>query len=220
MSVRTLAIGDVHGCDLALRALCEGLELQRDDRLILLGDLVDRGPGTREVLDYVLQLEQQCQLTCIRGNHEEVMLEARSSRAMFRNWLMIGGREALDSYNEDIHQIPESHWIFLESTIDFYETDTEIFLHANLEPGVALTDQKVYWLRWQHLTGMEFPHESGKRIICGHTNQKSGRPLVIPGWVCIDTGACRGNPLTCLHVETNTIYQATLDGEFLAPRPL
>ena len=89
------------------------------------------------------------------------------------------------------------------------------FVHANLEPGIQLEAQEIEWLRWQHLTGKEYPHESGRRVICGHTQQKSGRPLAGDGWVCLDTGAYRGNPLTCLHVETDECYQTNPAGRSL-----
>jgi serine/threonine protein phosphatase 1 len=220
MASRTFAIGDIHGCDLALKTLCEGLELMPDDRLILLGDLVDRGPNSRGVIEYSISLRERCELIWLIGNHEEVMLESFESRQMFENWVMIGGKQTLESYDRDLNNIPPEHRKFLSAGKNYFETETEIFVHANLEPGVPLEQQTGDWLRWRHLSEWECPHESGKRIICGHTQQPSGRPLVFEGWVCLDTAAYKGNPLTCLEIGTDTCFRATQQGEWLPPREL
>lgn len=220
MAGRTFAIGDVHGCELALRTLCEGLALTAGDRLILLGDLVDRGPNSRGVIEYAMSLQERCELILLMGNHEEMMLQSFESRQILENWLMMGGRQTLESYDRDINKIPLSHREFLSRGRDYFETETEIFVHANLEPGVPLEQQTVDWLRWRHLTESESPHESGKRIICGHTQQPSGRPLVFDGWVCLDTAAYKGNPLTCLETLTNTCFRATNQGEWLPSQRL
>lgn len=217
MPERTFAIGDIHGCDVALRAILDQIDVTPDDRVIVLGDFVDRGPSTRRTIDLLLQLKSQCELVWLKGNHEEMMLEAAKSAVTLRNWLMMGGREALASYGDELRNVPETHWEFISASRDYFETDTEIYLHANLEPGIALGKQDSSWLRWIHLTGMEYPHESGKRIICGHTQQRSGIPLFRDGWVCLDTGAYRGNPLTCLHVETDICYRADQQGRSYPP---
>jgi len=186
----------------------------------VLGDVVDRGPDTRGAIDSLLELQKSCRLILLLGNHEEMMLDAYVSKVNFHRWLMVGGREAMDSYEMRMENIPDSHRAFLKSAVDYYQTETEIYIHANLEPEVPLEKQKPRWLRWEHLTGMEYPHESGKRVLCGHTQQKSGRPLVWDGWVCLDTGAYRGNPLTCLEIETDLVYQADENGKLYSARPL
>jgi serine/threonine protein phosphatase 1 len=217
---RTFVIGDIHGCRTALETLCNSLELQPDDLVILLGDVVDRGPDSRGAIEYLLDLQGTCQMVLIKGNHEEMMLNALDSRDSFHRWMMVGGREAMDSYQNRIDNIPPQHRKFLESSRDYYETPAEIFVHANLEPGVVLEKQTPRWLRWQHLTGLEYPHESGKRVICGHTIQREGLPYAHEGWVCLDTGAYRGNPLTCLEVETDIVHRADEEGTLFASEPL
>lgn len=220
MPARTFAIGDIHGCDVALETLLAEIAPTSEDRVVILGDVVDRGPNTRRAIDLLLSLQGRCELILLLGNHEEMMLEAFRSRDVFRNWLAVGGREALDSYEMELRNVPAEHREFLATGVNYFTTPTEIFVHANLEPGIPVERQGILWLRWQHLTGMEFPHESGRRVICGHTQQKSGRPFVRNGWVCLDTGAYRGNPLTCLHVETNQCLQATQSGQLLPTRDL
>lgn len=220
MPARTFAIGDIHGCDVAFETLLDALQIVADDRVVVLGDVVDRGPDSRRCIDMLLELQPRCDLIFLIGNHEEMLLDSLRSPTTFRSWMMVGGRETFESYDEDLGNIPEEHRQFLAGGKDYFVTETEIYIHANLEPGIKLELQAADWLRWRHLTGMEYPHESGRRVICGHTQQKSGRPLAGDGWVCLDTGAYRGNPLTCLHVETDLCYQTTQDGKVLPVRPL
>jgi len=212
VSGRTLAIGDIHGCHTALETLLPILSVKSDDTVVVLGDAVDRGPGSRQVVDRLLALASECRLVFILGNHEQMMLDSLAGRGPLQAWLRYGGIETLASYGDDPRQIPAAHLEFLRSGLDFWETSRELFIHANLEPDVALDRQSEEWLRWTHLAGHEIPHSSGKRVICGHTPQKSGIPLVIPGWTCIDTFACGTGWLTCLDVSSDEYYQADQAG--------
>ncbi len=211
MTGRTLAIGDVHGCDMALRTLIGELAPTQADTIVMLGDLVDRGPGTADVLDQVWRLSTRCRLIVIRGNHEEMMLSALDGHGWFM-WMQCGGEEALESYGGDPANIPAHHRELLESTIDYWETPSTMFVHANLEHGVPLEDQHTVCLRWMHLSGREEPYAPYRRVICGHTPQKNGLPLVLPGWVCIDTDCQRGGWLTALDVDRNHVIQTNQAG--------
>ncbi len=219
MSGRTLAIGDIHGCDRALELLLEILTITADDTLVVLGDVVDRGPGTKQVIDRLIELEQSCRLVFLLGNHEECMLDALQGGPLRELWLEHGGVEAIASYGDEL-AIPEEHVQFLAAGRDFWENDRTIFVHANLEPGVVLSEQSIDWLRWMKLTGEEQLHPSGKRVICGHTPQKTGEPLYMPGWVCLDTFAYGGGYLTALNLDTNLLYQARQNGECRLEVPL
>jgi serine/threonine protein phosphatase 1 len=212
LSGRTLAIGDIHGCDVALDSLLRALSIAPDDIVIVLGDAVDRGPGSKPVVERLLQLAKECRLIFVMGNHEEMLLDALSQEAVFEAWLRYGGAATLESYGGDASDIPPEHINFFRSSVNFFESERDLFIHANLEPGVALDRQPGEWLRWTHLTGFELPHPSGKRVICGHTPQKSGNPLVSPGWTCIDTFACGGGWLTGVDVATNEFCQANQTG--------
>lgn len=212
MSARTLAIGDVHGCHRALVTLLGMLAVTAADTVVFLGDVVDRGPATRQVVDEILSLSKRAKVVCLMGNHEEMMRDAISGRGLFNAWLDVGGKAALDSYGGAIENIPATHLRFLVSTRPYYETDTDIFVHASLEPEVSLANQTAIFLRWKHLAGSELPHISGKRVICGHTPQSDGVPLVFHGWVCLDTLAHGGGWLTALDLTTNEVFQASEDG--------
>jgi serine/threonine protein phosphatase 1 len=107
-----------------------------------------------------------------------------------------------------VETVPQEHLEFLSTSLPYWQTERHAFIHANLEPGVPLAEQNGEWLRWTHLTGFEQPWPTAQTIVCGHTPQRTGRPLVFPGWVCIDTLAFSFGWLTALDVETGEIFQA------------
>jgi len=216
VSRRVLAIGDIHGCDTALETLLGQLQIEADDTVVLLGDIVDRGPGTRQVIERLMDLQSHCQLYFVQGNHEQMLLHAMESPTTRARWMAFGGLDVLKSYSVagEIDSIPESHLNFLRATVDYYETPTEVFVHASLEPGVPLSRQHDEWLRWTRFSGREEPLETGQRVVCGHTAQKSGLPLAIRGWVCIDTYVYGDGWLTCLDVQTDEFFQANQLGQY------
>ena len=97
MTSRTLAIGDIHGCDRALAALIDLIQPTAEDTLVVLGDVVDRGPGTRQAIEQLLELQQRCKLVFLIGNHEEMMIEAMRRGNIVRAWLQFGGLQAVES---------------------------------------------------------------------------------------------------------------------------
>lgn len=213
MSGRIIAVGDIHGCDTAFDRLLEMINLTPRDTLVVLGDVIDRGPGTRQVVDRLLELRGFCTLECIMGNHEEIFLNARVGGAWSESWLEFGGREMLDSYDGTIDSIPEEHIAFLEEMLPSYETETDLFVHAHVEPRVHLAQQKLRALRWDRYTGDEPPHYSKKRVICGHTAQRTGRPALHEGWLCLDTWVYGRGWLSALDTATNMLWQAKQSGE-------
>jgi serine/threonine protein phosphatase 1 len=216
--MRTLAIGDVHGCLTALEALLAVVAPAPDDRLIALGDYVDRGPDSRGVMDRLIDLYDQGRLIALRGNHDEMMVEAHR-HGDCDLWLAVGGADTLASYghaadDEVYDRVPGRHWRFLENDCcDWFETDTHLFVHATVDPDLPLADQDGYALRWQKLRG-PLRHCSGKTLVCGHTRQPGGRPLSLGSTICIDTGVYESNGwLTCLHVESGDYWQANQRGQ-------
>ena len=212
--MRTLAIGDIHGCLSALDALLEIVAPTAEDRLITLGDYVDRGLESRQVLDRLIGLFDAGRLIALRGNHDEMMTHSRHDRGERRMWLRFGGCETLDSYGhwptDDVYdKVPERHWQFLDEDLrNYYETETHLFVHACAYPDLALADQDSYVLLWQRLNG-PVKHESGKVLVCGHTRQDSGYPLDLGTTVCIDTGIYEEEGwLTCLDVNARKFWQA------------
>jgi serine/threonine protein phosphatase 1 len=221
--MRLLAIGDIHGCLRAFTTLLDAVEPQSDDRIITLGDYVDRGPDSRGVLDRLIALHATGRLVALRGNHDVLLLEARHYPDPL--WFACGGVETLLSYGatkrqidelsdgvegwEDVlARIPRRHWQFLEEDcVSWHETDTHFFVHANAAADRPLSQQSEDMLYWQKLI-RPCAHVSGKIMICGHTRQKSGLPLDLGTSICIDTGAYDDGWLTCLDVLTGRIWQA------------
>jgi serine/threonine protein phosphatase 1 len=216
--MRTLAIGDVHGCSIALEGVLRVAEPRLEDRIITLGDYVDRGPDSRGVLDRLIGLFDSGRLVPLRGNHDQMMVEARD-RHDRRMWLAYGGKETLESYghspgDEEYDRIPDRHWRFLEKDCrDWYETEGHFFVHASAYPDLPLDEQPAYMLLWEKLDE-PVRHCSGKVMVCGHTRQRGGKPLDLGATVCIDTGVYDSEGwLTCLHVETGRYWQANQRGQ-------
>jgi len=107
-----IAIGDIHGCSDALEAILRDINPQPDDTVICLGDYVDKGIDSEGVIDLLIDLMQKCRLVPLLGNHEEMMLKARDSNAVFRRWMDLGGIVTLDSYGSSgqIDLIPDVHF--------------------------------------------------------------------------------------------------------------
>jgi len=215
---RLLAIGDIHGCLSALELLIDKVQPTSADQLVILGDVVSRGPDTRGCIELLMELQGSLPLICLMGNHEEFMLEARESDIACGSWLHFGGEETLLSYDPEyaeanIENVPDSHWEFIESFLDYYETEHEIFVHGMIDPDEPLAEQDSVEIRWRKFTDVR-PHISGKQVICGHTSQKSGLPVNLKHAVCIDTNACRGGWLTCLDVDGEVAHQTSEAGEY------
>lgn len=211
--MRILAIGDIHGCYNALTALEAAVGLSPDDLLITLGDYVDRGPDSAAVIDWLIERSQSGKLVPLLGNHERMMLEARSEPFTCEDWLMYGGDATLESYlrrggRGDLDDVPDRHWQFFERQCRYwYETESHFFVHANALANLPLDQQPEHVLLWERLLETT-PHQSGKTMVCGHTPQSSGVPLNLGHAVCIDTWACGNGWLTCLEVETGRYWQA------------
>jgi serine/threonine protein phosphatase 1 len=217
--MRVLAIGDIHGCLRALDTLLALVQPLPDDQIITLGDYVDRGPDSCGVLDRLIALHRGGRLVALRGNHDVMMTQARQGIDR-RMWLCCGGKETLGSYGVavpatcDLSPIPEEHWQFLEDElVDWYETDTHIFVHGNLFADVPLDEQPAFMLHWEKMLEPVI-HYSGKTVICGHTKQHDGLPLDWGTVVCIDTGVYEPDGwLTCLDVRNGRYWQANERGQ-------
>jgi serine/threonine protein phosphatase 1 len=220
---RVYAVGDIHGRRDLLDRLLE--LIAEDDRrraaadmeVIFLGDLVDRGPDSRGVVQRLLEASRGPQrMRFLMGNHEEVFLRAaRGDVRALRFLIRIGGRETLLSYGvtEDEYRsldfdeltevvgckVPDEHLVFLSSFEDWIEVGDYLFVHAGLRPGVALADQAtsdLYWIRDDFLRhGDSF----GKVVVHGHsiTEEVDLRPNRIG----IDTGAFASGRLTAIGLE-------------------
>ena len=210
---RTLAIGDIHGCYRSLEALATFAAFTPDDRIITLGDYVDRGPDSRHVLQWLIDRNSNGSLIPLRGNHELMMLAARKSERHRDEWLACGGEAVFSSYCIDqLSDIPSEHWDFLANSLrSHYCTNTHFFVHANAYAEIPFDDQPDFMLYWEFF-GNPIPHESGLTMVCGHTPQRDGVPLTIGHAICIDTWACGKGWLTCLDVDSGLCWQSNESG--------
>lgn len=217
MTGKIFAIGDIHGCADKLESLLQRLPLNRGrDTLVFLGDFIDRGPGSRQVLDILCRLRREgYNVKALMGNHEHLLLEYhRSGDAALVPYLRRLEVEAtLESYaGATLHALaslafmPAEHRDFLASLLPFWETPDYLFVHAGLRPGLPLAEQSVSDLCEIRGQFLEEDVDFGKRVIFGHTPFVT--PLVTPRKIGIDTGAVYGNLLTAVELPGLRFHHA------------
>ncbi|MCB1227445.1 MAG: serine/threonine protein phosphatase [Verrucomicrobiales bacterium] len=210
---RLLAIGDIHGCREELELLLETVDPGKTDRLVTLGDYVDRGPDSKGVVDRLLALDDETQWIPLLGNHDQMFLEFLEDRSPNPDgWLSVGGWETLASYRD---RVPGRHREFFAERCQLWwrpEVVPVFFVHGSAHPHLPLEEQPEEWLLWRRITDQRWPHESGRTMICGHTAQRSGLPLCHPGAICVDTWACGEGWLSCLDVLSGEVVQARAGG--------
>ena len=214
MANRTIAIGDIHGCADALQSLLDVIQPEASDTIITLGDYIDRGPKSSQVISILADLITQCTLVPLLGNHEIMMTNALKSRRDFEFWLYNGGKATLQSYDGDMNNMPMHHRTFINFCKPWHETESHIFLHAAYDPSLPLDQQPDELLFWQHVDERftPGPHHSGKTIVCGHTPQVEGDVGDLGHIKLIDT-FCYGDLwLTAYDVDTGEHIQARTDG--------
>ncbi len=220
MPDRTIAVGDIHGCDRALAAILEAVDPQAGDTIVALGDYIDRGEASRQVIERLLSLSKRCTLVPLLGNHEIMMLRSLEDAVEMPFWLAYGGAETLYSYGAMLDRLPEEHLDFVRNCRRYHETETHLFVHAGYSPMLALEETPETVLFWDHLnTRTPVRHVSGKRAIVGHTPQTSGEILDLGHLLCIDTFCFGGAWLTAVDVESGTVWQANNKGELRADAP-
>jgi len=219
---RLYAIGDVHGCITQLDALFQEIykDLQSrpvaDHKIITLGDYVDRGPDSRAVLQFLIEKRNAVPLICLRGNHDQRMLEFLDiPEEVGEAFLHYGGRELLQSYGVDPdrtgditaiaqmfrQQVPRDHIAFLDSLPLSNEEQDYFVCHAGIRPGVDLKDQvarDLLWIRNAFLVHQQ-PHP--KVIVHGHTPRDSVD--IQSNRINLDTECYYSGVLSCVVLEGN-----------------
>ncbi len=199
------AIGDIHGCFDKLKNLMDKINWDpAEDTLVFMGDYIDRGPESYQVIEYLLGLKKQSEnLVFLMGNHEQLFQEylAGKSKQLF---LFNGGLNTLASYPEQGRNIPDAHIEFLSSLLLYYETEEYIFVHAGLREGIPLHQQSIKDLIWIREEFILSDYDYGKKVVFGHT--PFDKPLVQDNKIGIDTGAVYGGMLTCLELPEVNFY--------------
>jgi serine/threonine protein phosphatase 1 len=218
---RAYALGDIHGRADLFAALIDAVETddaardKAETTVILLGDLVDRGPESARVIALARNWQARRAVRILMGNHEEMFLEALEDEEVLRHFLRYGGRETLLSYPIDpeaytraelaetrklaLAAIPPEDLAFIRTFEDSVSLGDYLFVHAGIRPGVALEDQRQSDLRWIRETFLTHAESFGPVVVHGHTI--FGEPEVRHNRIGIDTGAYTSGRLTALGLE-------------------
>lgn len=218
------AVGDIHGRREELVRLIGRLPLEAGDRLIFIGDYVDRGPDPKGVVDFLLEFEKTYACTFLLGNHEAMLLSFLGWKGSHHfggeAFLHNGGETTLASYGyfeaDGKFELPEAHAGFFKKLVLWHTEGEYAFVHAGLsKSALALSDVKYALSResprellWQRETA-DLPHSLGVTIIYGHTPLPDfGVRWNLPYSIGIDTGAAYGGPLTAIRLPDETIFQS------------
>lgn len=185
----TYAIGDIHGCCDLLRAALVAVRRHaggREHQIIALGDYIDRGDDARGVIE-LLMAYRSAPLACLRGNHEQMLIEAfdsGSSRAT-RAWLQHGGMQTLLSYGLDpddpgaLARLPPEHIAWMRCRSSKIESAFHIFVHAGVRPELDITQQDeadFLWIRNGFVRAKAKQFVDPRHIVHGHTPLWEGKP--------------------------------------------
>ncbi len=219
MSKSIIAIGDIHGCVQSLHALWKKLEPYIDYTHVFVGDYIDRGPDSKGVVDFLLEVQNERESIFLKGNHELMLLNSLAT-GNSNNWMLNGGQTTLNSYNvKNIFELPDDHLDFFLNLKVYYETDDYFFVHAGAPAGQTLEESKkdesmedYFLLGREHLNAFETPWE--KTVVFGHT--PSAHPIRKQNMIGIDTGCVfkkkgLGKLTAVVLPETKFIQQISLD---------
>lgn len=220
---RLFAIGDIHGCYKPLEILItETINLKKADRLILLGDYIDRGPESREVIDLILDLKsKRYNITPLMGNHEAMLLASYSNSGMLYEWYMNSGETTLQSFGiNDIMEMGKKYIDFFLNLRYFDQSGDFLFVHAGFNDYINDPFMDTYSMIWESKVIYSHSLLLGKTIVHGHRpktleyvkKQIDDKSSVIP----VDTGCVYGREagygfLSALEVNRMKLYSVERD---------
>ena len=199
-AVLTYAIGDIHGSYTKLANLvrhCRDHSGINRARLIFLGDYVDRGKRSREVVNLLreLQAEAPDEIVCLRGNHEDMVLGAAGGQDE-EIWLHNGGVATLESYGvAHAADMPAEHLRWFANLPTSESDERRFFVHAGIMPGVPLTEQRQEVMLWIREPFLSDDSDHGRYVVHGHTPTGTGSPELRHNRLNLDTLAWSGHPL-------------------------
>jgi serine/threonine protein phosphatase 1 len=222
------AFGDIHGELEKLDELLDSIPIGSGDRLVFLGDYIDRGPESKGVIERLIQLRDRYDCVFLLGNHESMFLDflGWTDEVYFGGdaFLLNGGDRTLAGYgyfdrdktDRESFRLPKDHEDFLLSLQLSYVEGDYVFVHAGLGRQVLHSGDLAYALRksrpedvlWNRTTG-ELPHDLGMTLVYGHTpSEDFGVRWNSPFSIGVDTGAVYGGPLTAIRLPDEAIFQA------------
>lgn len=185
-TMRLIAIGDIHGEIYKLNNLLAKLDIKSDDTLIFLGDYIDRGYYSKQVIDKLIELSKSCQCEFLMGNHEYYLLKMLSgdnyAKYFFQEY---GGMQTLDSYGK-LENIIKIHGTFFNNLRTYYLTDNYLFVHAGIRPDKNFKEQDSFDMLMIRDNFINYKHKLKQKVIFGHTPFK--KPYIEDDKIGIDTG--------------------------------
>lgn len=211
-------IGDIHGCSDELACLLEELPLEPSDRLVFLGDYIDRGPDSKGVISYLAEWQRkgEQEMIFLKGNHEDMFLSYLGLPGRYGEmFLFNGGGATLASYGVSprdatpesiLSAIPAAHLRFFQGLRTYYLAESYLCVHAGIHPSRPLNQQieeELLWIRDEFILS---PHSLPYTVLFGHTPQRAVL-FHLPYKIGLDTGLVYGNDLSCLEVTEKVLYQ-------------
>lgn len=217
MDERLAFIGDIHGDRARLSGLLAKLDCQ-NRRLVFLGDYIDHGSGSREVVEALVEIaNQRPNSVFLTGNHEIGLMAFLSAKLSFLEYAWMGGLPTIRSYlgkaNRDVRGellagVPRSHLQFLSDCKTFFETDNFVASHAGVNPECPEGREFAEIVLGRHHSLFDGNLRLGKLVICGHYRQTSETPFVSSCVICLNTGCgTMGGPATALLYPEMTFLQ-------------
>ena len=209
---RLIGISDIHGEYEKLCALLEYIAPQKEDTIVFMGDYIDRGLKSREVVDKVIDMQNYCNCVYLIGSHEYAMMHAKSDEYYHYLFWNYGGDKTADSYGS-FDKIMQIHGDFYNSLKYFYINGKYLFVHAGLRSEYPLDKQDEVDMVYIRSNFYNRPHKFPYKIIFGHT--EFDKPQVWDDKICIDTGCgkYRNSPLTAIIIDDSREYFINSDGE-------
>jgi len=220
MNNRYYIVGDIHGHLSKLKKIISavGEDIKKTDTFIFLGDYIDRGPSSFEVIEYLIEMSLKYKTVFLTGNHEDMFIKYLTDGENYSNYISNGGGSTIKSYIKNMNELvlPENHKLFFSNLKLYYEGDDFIAVHAGLNPEISnLKEQDKYDLIWIREDFYRYPHKWEKTIIFGHTptpymnNSDSVYIDEKRNIIGLDTNAMSdGYPLSCIRWPDRKIYQA------------
>jgi len=211
---RLFAIGDIHGCVDELAAMMSAIAPVKGDTVVFVGDYIDRGPCSRDVLDLMNELRGgEAEYVFLKGNHEDMMLSFLGLPGRYGDsFLFNGGAQTLSSYGvtDDnfgyVENVPNDHVEFLKGLASSYLRPPYLFVHAGILPTRQLEEQSVEDMLWIRQDFIFHPHQLGATVVFGHTPMRAVM-VDLPYKLGIDTGLVYGGKLSCVEFGEGVLYQ-------------
>jgi serine/threonine protein phosphatase 1 len=214
---RLFAIGDIHGCPDELSAILAKIDPKGGDTVVFVGDYVDRGPCSRDVVERLIEFERgPAETVFLKGNHEDMMLSFFGLPGHYGDsFLLNGGAITMESYGVGesdlagaIEHLPETHLKFFNRLATSYARPPYLFVHAGVAPTRSLEEQEVEDLLWIRQEFIFNPHTIDATVVFGHTPMR-GVLLDLPYKIGIDTGLVYGGKLSCVEFSEGVLYQVS-----------